>query len=415
MNILFLNDNSAHVNWGAQATPPSLIKILREAMPECQIKALSHKWLARRYQYKLHPLFSGRIIREPLCCRVFRSILLRSSKLFEFYPEIVDDFDFYCDKWISDQSGPHAKEFLDLAKNADLVIYNGENSIYRNTPEGCHGIFLLYLAKTRLRKTACIVNHTAHLNDVRPILAGMAQKVYPILDLVAVREKASLENLNQMHIGNVRLFPDVAFSQVPEDYSEDTVKIWLKQNGLQNQSYFCVSASGLPVSMPNGSYDGQMTELVKKLKETGLQAVLVAKDPWCLPLEEVAKRTNSLFFGPNHEFYDLWPLFKNASFLVTGHYHYAIFATMMGCPFVPLSVNNHKMKGFCSMLEWHLVNPFDVTYLSSCTSNIFREVQYLLDNRVERSEFLFAQSRKFNRQTFELGTLVQQAVSKSRT
>jgi polysaccharide pyruvyl transferase WcaK-like protein len=297
-------------------------------------------------------------------------------------------------------------------------VYNGENSIYRNTEEGCHGIFLLWLAKTRLGKPSCIVNHTAQLDDVRPIMSGMVKLVYPVLDLVAVREPCSLANLHDLGIRNAELFPDVVFAQEPREFSRERVDQWRVEKGLVDQKYFCVSASGLPVSMPRGTWDGEITALVRDLKASGLQAVLVAKDPWCLPLAEVAKRTDSLFFGPQHEFHDLWPLFEGASFLVSGHYHYVIFGAMVGCPFIPLSANNHKMRGVCEHLGWHRTAPFDATLLRSCRAEIVEEARRLRERRptlrahlLERSAALQSEARRLGLRVAEVTQRAERAAT----
>ena len=213
----------------------------------------------------------------------------------------------------------------------------------------------------------------------------------------------SLANLQSLNITNAQCFPDVVFALQPEDYPRDRVDQWRRQNGLADQTYFCLSASGLPVSKPHGAWDGEVTSLVRDLKTLGLQAVLIAKDPWCLFLEEVAARTDSLFFGPEHEFHDLWPLLKDAAFLVSGHYHYGIFGTMVGCPFIPLTVNNHKMQGLCELLEWHRTQPFDATYLKSCRAEIVAEAKHLIANRPNLTQHLKSKSQQLHHAALKLG------------
>ncbi len=411
MRVLLINDNTAHVNWGAQASPPALVGILTEALPGSTVTALSHAWLTRRYRRVRAPL-EGRLIRSDRW-RGVRPILHRLSVSARFFPEVADDFDFWADEWVAGRGGPQGTEFLALAEAADVVVYNGENSIYHNMSEGCHGIFLLWLAKTRLGKPSCIVNHTAHMNDVRPIMPGMVKLVYPRLDLVAVREPCSLANLQTLGIANGELFPDVVFFQEPADFSSSRVDEWRTRHDLCDGTYFCLSASGLPVSMPNGTWDGEVTALVRELKSSGLQAVLVAKDPWCLPLAEVARRTGSLFFGPDHEFHDLWPLFEGASFLVSGHFHYVIFAAMVGCPFIPLTVNNHKMRGVCEHLGWERTEPFDATLLRSCRREIVEEALRLRDNRAALSEHLVARSAGLRDEARRLGSRVAEVAMRA--
>lgn len=404
MKVLIINDNSAHLNWGAQASPPALFEIIEQSLPDTNITALTHEWLTRSFHRRMRSLLGGRLVREKKeWRRPIRSLVNRFSTPEPFYPEVADDFDCFADEWLKGHGGPQAEEFLQLAKNSDIVVYNGENSIYRNTSEGCHGIFLLWLAKTRLNKPSCIVNHTAHQNGVRPIMDGMIQLVFPKLDLVAVREPCSLQNLDNLGIKNAMLFPDVVFAFRPNNFSEVRVKNWRNQQNLTDNSYFCLSASGLPTSKPRGSWDGEVTKLVQDLKSLGHQAVLLAKDPWCLFLEEVARRTDSLFFGPEYEFHDLWPLLKGASFLVTGHYHYVIFGAMVGCPFIPLTVNNHKMQGVCQLLEWERTVPFDVTYLRNCRADIFNEASKIVDKRSTLCNHLINRTIQLRQETLKLG------------
>jgi len=411
LNILLINDNSAHLNWGAQATPPALVGVIKQRLPDAEIIALSHAWLACSYQRRMHNLLGGHLIPEKKRSRLTRKILNRCSRLETFYPQVADDFDYWADEWLAGRGGPQANEFLALAEKADIIIYNGENSIYRNTPEGCHGIFLLWLVKTRLAKPAGIVNHTCQQNAVRPIMTGMIQLVFPGLDLVAVREPCSLANLQSLGIKNAELFSDVVFALKPDDFPRDEVDQWRRQHGLADQSYFCLSASGLPVSKPHDAWDGEVTALVRDLKAIGLQAVLIAKDPWCLFLEDVAARTDSLFFGPEHEFHDLWPLLEGASFLVSGHYHYVIFGSMVGCPFVPLTVNNHKMQGVCELLEWDRTQPFDATYLKSCRAEIVAEAKRLIDNRPNLTRHLKDKSQQLHHAALKLGESIANCVT----
>ncbi len=412
MNVLILNDNSAHCNWGAQATPPALRAVVQHGVSDCTMQWLSHRWLATSSYRRLKTFFGGGTVRASRR-RVLRSIVHRCSKPISFYPEVADDFEGFADLWQAREAGPVAREFIERADIADVIVYNGENSIYRNTPEGCHGIFLLWLTKTRLKKPCCIVNHTCHQNDVRPIMTGMIRKTYPLLDLVAIREPASQANLHALGIRNAELFPDVVFGLEVDCLLNSGVAVWRHKHNLSEQGYFCLSASGLPMSMPRKNDEGEVVRLVRELKEAlGMQAVLVAKDPWCLPLAEVAQRTDSLYFGPDHAYQDLWPLFEGAACLVTGHYHYAIFSAMVGCPFVPLSVNNHKMRGLCEHLEWQRTEPSDATWLASCRGEIIEEAQRVQKDREKLSAKLLEKSTDFRKRALSLGKRIAETVKR---
>ncbi|HQN09982.1 MAG TPA: hypothetical protein PK569_20635, partial [Thermoanaerobaculia bacterium] len=160
-------------------------------------------------------------------------------------------------------------------------------------------------------------------------------------------------------------------------------------------------------SEPRGRWDGRFAELVRGLRSAGGRPVLVAKDPDCLYLEEVAKRTGGIFFGPSHTFHELWPLFRGATFVVSGHYHYVIIAALTGCPFIPLSANNRKMKGVCTHLEWPRTEPFDITDLGSCEKQIKIEAGALARDRSALSAKLRLRSEQLTREAARNATLIR--------
>jgi len=378
VRILLLNDNSEHPNWGAQATPFALGKILEARIPGCEIEALSWDWIRRRLR---SPRLAGfRKFQIPLDIIPIGHVVFRKLTMpVEIYPAVRDDFEWFADRWAADEMGPVARRFVVLARRADVVVYNGENNLYRNTLEGCRAVFLTYLAKTRLGKPVCAVNHTIHITSVRPIMKAMVETVFPLLDLVTSREPRSHRAFLKLGVSNARNGADVAFALEDNQEARGKVDDWLGEAGLRPEGYACLSASGLPASAPRDGYDGAVTNLVSRLREAlGVPVVLVARDPSCQFLEEVARRTGNPFFGPEHHFMELWPLLRNATVLVTGHYHYAIIGAIGGCPFVPLSVVNHKMTGLCEQLSWYRVDPFDVTWLRPSIPAICEEAAALV-------------------------------------
>jgi polysaccharide pyruvyl transferase WcaK-like protein len=308
-----------------------------------------------------------------------------------------------------------AKRFLQEMGQCDALVYNGEASLYRNTMEGKRSLFLLWLCKTRLGKPACIVNQTAHLNNVRPIMNAMVRKVYPALDLVTCRESASHRLLREMGIANAELIPDVVFWLQEEPEAKERVENWLEVQGLRPGTYVCMSTSALPVSRPRGGWDGAYAALVREVRErTGLRPLLIARDPHCQFLKDVARRTGSACIGSEHHFSSLWPLLRNAAGLVTGHFHYCIAAAIVGCPFVPMTSNNHKMAGLTEMLGWQPVDPFDVTDLAECGGAITDRLVELLRNRADYSAHLAGRSAHLRTQVQGLPDRVVKIITAGR-
>lgn len=397
MRLLFLNDNRSHPNWGAQATPNALDELFEAKMPPHERVWLSWDWLRSQFRTFRWPLPSWTY--EPARLRHGRRLLARLSRPRNFFPRVADDFDRFADEWLAGEGGPMAEHFLGELERSDVLVYNGENSLYRNTLEGTRGLFLLWLSKTHLGKPTCIVNHTAHPTNVRAMMTAMVRRVYPALDLVTCRETASLDLLHGMGIAKAELVPDVVFWLRETEEARRRLDSWLAVNGLEAGKYVCMSASGLPVSRPRGEWDGAYTLLVRRVQQrTGLRTVLVARDPPCLFLEDSARKTGSVFFGPEHHFTELWPLFRQAAGLVTGHFHYAIIASIGGCPYVPLSANNHKMAGLNTMLRWKPVEPYDVTDLFSCGDVVVDRLLVLLATRPELSAHLSERTKELREQ-----------------
>jgi len=415
MKILLINDNSAHVNWGAQATIFALRRMLADEIEALQMESISHAWLRRLYREAALPAGKTLSYWEGQFGGIKERILNRISGAAEYYPVVFDDFDHYADEWMAGRAGPDAAAFLAAATVADAVVYNGENSIYRNTLEGCRALFLLWLARTRLGRPSAIINHTAHLDDVQPRMPTMVSHVFPLLNVVTCREPRAWEQIRGMGISHAELVPDAVFYLGSQSPAEGSVREWRGRAGLDGRPYFCLSGSALPASEPRGMWDGRVAELVRGLKAGGFVPVLVAKDPECLFLEEVARRTGGVFFGPEHSFHELWPLFREAAFLVSGHYHYVIIGALVGCPFIPLSVNNGKMKGACLHLEWQRTEPFDITDLGSCSSAILAEARRLVKDRENLSASLGRRAELLRRDAGRNARFVRRMVEEAKS
>ena len=396
--ILLINDNASHNNWGAQATAYAVKKLFKDHLPDHQLVSIPWEWL--RSEYRQWVLVGGRRLIDMSHLRRGGTLVRALSLPTEFFPKIADDFEYWVDRWNAGHGGPFADDFISWAGESTAVVHNAENSIYFNMPEGCRALFLLWFAKTSLRRPCFSINQTAHLTGVWPIMDAMAQKVYPLLDSVTTREPMSLRNLEYLGITNAQFVPDVVFSLRPEDFDTSATEKWLRSVNLRRQQFFCLSTSGLPTSRPRTGWEGEVARVVRDLKGQGLQAVLVAKDSHCQFLREVADLTDSVFFGPEHEFWDLWPLFSEAAFVVTGHLHYASFAAMVGCPILPLSANNHKMTGLCEGLKWPIQSPHNITSLSSCREDILNQAQVLVNDRPSLSRHLMEVTGAFRSDAF---------------
>lgn len=411
--LLNYNDDLRNAdNWGSVAMLHALRRLLEVHIPDIDLRWLPHSWLVRQYRRLTIP--PGSLFASDRHLPPFTHLLSRRfSRVVDFFPTIADDFERLADRWLGGAGGAPAHDFIAAARDADVVVHNGEHQIYRNSREGCRALFLLWLARTRLGKPSCEINHTAHLTGVQPIMPAMVRLTYPVLDAVTAREPASLDNLEALGVTNAELVPDPVFFLDPASYSDASVSAWRRSTGLDGQRYFCLSASALPMSAPDGSNEGALVRLVTELKRIVPQAVLVAKDRHCRFLADVAERTASLYFGPEHVFSDLWHLFRGAEFLVSGHYHYLIMASMVGCPFIPLTSTTHKIDGLCRLLEWHRPRPYDATFLTADTDAIIADAKRLASDRQPYADHLIRRAMHLGSQAVRNATLVRDAATSS--
>src|SRR6185312_17283704 len=100
-------------------------------------------------------------------------------------------------EWTEGRGGPGAQEYLSRFEAADLVVLNGEGSLYRTNPSAIRELFLAWLAREQLGIPTVFINGMVHLTGVLPVLPAMVRKTFATLDAVAVREPCSLRNLRQ--------------------------------------------------------------------------------------------------------------------------------------------------------------------------------------------------------------------------
>ncbi|MDZ7673840.1 MAG: hypothetical protein U5K30_02045 [Acidimicrobiales bacterium] len=98
-------------------------------------------------------------------------------------------------------------------EEADIVLINGEGSIYDRQRKGRMLLLIAYTAATRLGKPTALVNHTADLND--PGVRSIAAQTYPVLSHVVSREPTTSDSIRQLSDVAVTDAADAAFMWSP--------------------------------------------------------------------------------------------------------------------------------------------------------------------------------------------------------
>jgi polysaccharide pyruvyl transferase WcaK-like protein len=346
--LLLLNDCSDLDNYGSQVLVDGLLRILSQAVPSHQLLTIPSHWVADSSSGFGAFVDGGANLQPP------------KAK----WPQVADQFEVLADEWLGNGGGAGAGHFLERLTAADLVVVNGEGSIYRTNDSAIRELFLAWLAKTRLQIPTLFLNGTVHLTRVMPILPAMVRKTFPVLDGVAVREPHSLRNLRRFVPGvDARMIPDSAFSFAAE-VSQAERPLNPLAGPLAGSDYFTLDPGAMPMDHRFGSRSA-LFHLITELKRIVPRAVLVSSAPADLYIERVAEETDSIFVPSLPTYRALMGLFSDASFVVTGRYHNVILGALVGTPSLTFASSSHKVHGVCELLEGQIGEPYDGTDLKS--------------------------------------------------
>jgi polysaccharide pyruvyl transferase WcaK-like protein len=343
--IVLLNDCRDQVNYGAEVLVDGLLRILQGRRPDATIRPIPSHWV--------------------LDANAFEALVDAGAGLHRpraRYPKVADQFEGIADDWSAGRGGPDAPEIVRRFDGADLVVLNGEGSIYRNNLSAIRELFLAWFAKARLGIPTVYVNGMVHLTDVSPVLPAMVRKTFGVLDAVAVREAPSLRNLRQYAPEiDAQVFPDSAFVIEPDEAWESAAFGAVRRE-IGDAPYFCFDPGPMPIDARRGG-SSALHRLIVGLQGVAPRAVLVCSAPADAYIRTVAEETGSLYVDSITHYREFMALTAGAEFLVSGRYHNPILAAISGCPTIALASTSHKVHGTCEMLDDVLGAPYDGTNL----------------------------------------------------
>ena len=352
--ILILNDGSLCQNWGLQACTEGLSHIITQENSDVDLMQFDHAYMHRRYS------FEPRVYGGKKLFAYDSRIAKKYFPVFHVLPRVADEFDYIADLWLQGKGGRGADEFLEKARGADAVVFNAEGSTYRDDNIcALKGLFMLWLAKTKLDKRALFLNGSVTLTRVDATLPAMVKKVFGAIDMAAVREPDSYQNILEYYPeleGKIRMVPD-------STYALDLERRTLEDCKFPDRNFFALSLSMLPVDFRRTKNTSSLVHMIKELKKIVPNTVLLGKDKEDQILNEVARLTGSFFVGPSYDYQSILNILKHANFIVSGRYHNAIFATKVGCPVIPLHTSSQKIYGLASLFKGLMPKPIDPTDL----------------------------------------------------
>jgi polysaccharide pyruvyl transferase WcaK-like protein len=390
--IVLLNDSRDQESFGSQVLADTLVQLISDELPQHTLRSIPSHWLVD-HPAGAAPFVSGIALHIPQAA----------------WPEVADQFETIADDWLSGHAGSGVKEYLVKLKNADLIMLNGEGSVYRSNVSAIRELFLLWFAKTRLGIPAMFVNGTVHLTDIMPVLPAMVRKAFSALDGIALREPFSYRNvLAYVPDVSARMIPDAAWIMNREAEAVRSLSPGLPE--LPTGDFFLFDPGGMirDFRFPKRS---ALVELLRALRELGPKPVVIVKQPpYDDFLIELARMNGVPVFGRGHTYRQFMALQSRAQFQVTSRYHDLILGTIMGCPSVPLASGSHKIHGACELLDGLAGMPFDGTDLRNCTPEIVQCARSYLERLPTlRSQFAAAATR-LAAQALEVGTMVRQVL-----
>ncbi len=368
--ILILNDGSRCQNWGLQACTEGLLHIIAQENIDVDFMQFDHAYMHRRFSFE--PRFFGGKKLFAYNSRVAK----RYFPVFHVLPRVADEFEYTADLWLQEKGGRGADEFLEKARGVDAVIFNAEGSTYRdNNICALKGLFMLWFAKTQLGKRSLFLNGSVTLTKVDATLPAMVKKVFRAIDMAAVREPDSYQNILEYYPeleGKICMVPDSTYVLELEERSLEDCK-------FLDQDYFALSLSMLPVDFRSTRDTSSLVHMIQELKNIVPNSVLLGRDKEDQILKDVARLTGSFFIGPSYDYQSVLHILKRAKFIISGRYHNAIFATKVGCPVIPMHTSSQKIYGLASLFNGIMPEPIDPTDLWGEEKRVLHHASAILE------------------------------------
>ena len=387
LRVYFVNDSSAHPNWGSRATSHLLKQHIREAGAEITaafpLLELSHpNWQMTPRKEQFYKQSMRIFERSSFATKASSSILNRViGKLSDEAPASWSEFETQASRVLKGQSLVALRQALE---RCDLLIINGEGGMLQNQRESRMMLFIAYLAKKHFDKPVALVCHTAELSH--PKLFEIAQQVYPLLDDVVFRDPISLERYG--HLGKTRFAADITFALEPAPF-----EIWSALaarpgyfDSYPNESlpfdprqpFICLGgSSSFSPRHKQVNPQKELAQLAQDLSKVA-QVVLLAS---ALPDEHLfaplAKELGLPFVALATSPLQGFDLLSQASLYVGGRWHGAIFALRGGTPVIGFGAETFKLDALLSQFD--LPEPFQVSSLAAQSEAIVALAKTQLD------------------------------------
>lgn len=392
--LLLLNDCSDQVNYGAEGLMEGLIRIFKAAIPDHTLRLIPSHWVADPEPNWFEGFYNGRSLFQPQA----------------IWPEVADQFDGIADEWLAGRGGPGVDVYLRALQGMDIVILNGEGSMYRTNLSAVRELFIAWFAKARLGIPTIFINGLVHLTLVVPILPAMMRKTFRVLDAVTVRDPRSLRNVQEfMPEIPVKLVPDSALA-LPVEIDSPSPGVRSLFDQLGEREFFCFDPGPMPSDHRFGRRSS-LYRLIMEMKRIVPQAVMVASDPFEKPmLRQLATDTDSFYLEQQPSYRDLMAVLARTKFQISGRNHNPVIGALVGCPTISIGSTSHKVHGICELLGFS--EPYDGTDLWSNIDKIKAHAERHLAGGVALRNEIKSNAARLAVELFENGVIVRDLLAK---
>ena len=254
MKIFLFNDSRSQNNWGCRATTEALISLIEESENEL-IGTLEVEEISSIKLNRFSKKIKNFIKKFNYFYTFSRKIFWLTKKLRgpnASYLESMQDFERFSKRIFLNEVW---QEYLPDLKTCDLVLVNGEGSIYSSEQKGFMTLFICWFAKNKLNKKCILVNHTADLSNKK--MMKLAEEIYPILDDVSYRDPISDKKYNYLVKNEDTFVPDAAFihKYVARNFFKSEDIDYQKFNvDLVQDDYICLLGSSILGRPENGGF-----------------------------------------------------------------------------------------------------------------------------------------------------------------
>jgi len=386
--VLLLNDTRDQNNWGSIALSDALERILRDAIPGLRLESIPS-------------------------IQLWESIG-PSGEVRMRLPEGADDFDRVARAWEAGEGGVEAEDFIRRARRSDLVIYNGEGSIYRRNHSAIKALFMTWYARQRLGIPALYLNGGLHLTHVEPFVPPIAAISLGALDGVAIREPWSMRCLEEFCPGvRGRLIPDsVFYFAIRPEGMPGYGPVTGGDRDPGGEPYFCLAGGQMPYLIGSGP-DAPVCRMIRELRGLVPRCLILAREDEDQYLRRVAEWTGSEFLGPERSYGEVVRLIANARFQITGRYHHFIFGTLVGCPAIPFAAMSHKLQGVNALFGERFGKVRNATSVGLDIPEIVSLARGFLEKGEPFREEIREVARALGESTREFGSMALEALART--